>query len=131
MIEFNCQHCNTNISIATDQIADELFCPACEKEVEFPKLTPNMEAKLALAKAQAKGVVKENLDHTKAVEMLQEPDSKETTVWKERLAQSFQAATFKEVDPNREETTLLPPREEEKDSKKSGIRKILDIFSDK
>ena len=86
MIEFNCQHCNTNISIATDQIADELFCPACEKEVEFPKLTPNMEAKLALAKAQAKGVVKENLDHTKAVEMLQEPDSKETTVWKERLA---------------------------------------------
>jgi hypothetical protein len=131
MIEFNCQHCDTDISIASDQIGGELFCPACEKEMEFPELTPDMEAKLALAKAQAKVVPKGNLDHQKAEKMLQEPDSQETKVWKERLAQSFQAATFKEVEPNRNETTLTPPKDDKKnDSKKSGIRKIFDIFSD-
>jgi uncharacterized Zn finger protein (UPF0148 family) len=126
MIEFDCEYCSTHISIAPEQMEGELFCPACDSEVTLPELSPEMETKLAIAKAQAKNVVKEELNPEKAVEMLQEPDSKETRVWKERLAESFQAFCFKEYQEPDQEAV-----EAAKESENRGIKRIFNVFSKK
>ena len=126
MIEFKCEHCDTHISIAPDQIDGEIFCPACAVEVHLPELSPEMEIQLKIAKAQAKNIDTEELDPEKAVDMLQEPDSKETRVWKERLAESFQTFCFKDYEE--------PPEEEQKaaqESEKKGLKRILNVFSKK
>jgi len=126
MIEFNCEHCSTHISIAPDQMDGELFCPACDLEVNLPELSPEIQSKLAIAKAQAKNIVKDELDAEKAVEMLQQPDSKETRVWKERLAESFQVFCFKEYEEPDESAV-----EAAKETEKKGIKRILNVFSKK
>jgi uncharacterized Zn finger protein (UPF0148 family) len=128
MIEFDCEHCSTHISIAPEQTEGELFCPACELEVNLPELSPELQTQLAIAKAQAKNVMKDELDAEKAVEMLQQPDSKETRVWKERLAESFQVFCFKEYQEP-DEATVEKAKEEVENKK--GIKKILNIFSKK
>ena len=121
MIEFPCEHCDTVLSIAPDQLGSELFCPACDKEITLPELSPEMEVKLTIAMAQAKNLPKDDLDTKKAKRMLEEPDSKETVVWKERLAASFQAVTFQTLPEDHVEE-----KEEEKEEK--GIKKVFGIF---
>jgi len=128
MIEFICEHCETYLSIAVDQIGDEIFCPACEEEVKMPKLSPQLEAKLAIALAQSKTGPKKRLN-PKTEELLQEPDSQETKIWKERLAQSFKASSFRNADVNEKTENLKASKKD--DSNKSGIGKIFDIFSNK
>ena len=126
MIEFNCEHCSTHLSIAPDQMDGEIFCPACALEIHLPELDAEMAAKLAIAKAQAKNRIDEDSANTeKAVEMLQEPDSKETRVWKERLAESFQTFCFKDYEePEGEEVSEQAPE-------KSGLKRIFNVFSKK
>jgi uncharacterized Zn finger protein (UPF0148 family) len=126
MIEFDCEHCSTHISLAPDQMEGEIFCPACDLEVQLPELSPEMEAKLAIARAQAKNIPAEPVNPDKAKKILQEPDSKETTVWKERLAESFKVTSFREYKPP-ESTEEKPEKEEEP----KGIKRIFGIFSDK
>ena len=56
--------------------------------------------------------------------MLQEPDSKETLVWKERLAESFQTFCFKDYEEPEEEAV-----DEQQES--SGLKRIFKVFSKK
>ncbi len=126
MIEFKCEHCKTDLSIAPDQMEGELFCPACEQEIHLPELDADMTAKLAIAKAQEKSIIQDDkVDIKKAAEMLQEPDSKETRVWKERLAESFQSFCFKDYkEPEKKAATVQA-------SEKKGLKRIFNVFSKK
>ena len=125
MIEFRCEHCSTYLSIAPDQMEGEIFCPACALEIHLPELDAEMTAKLAIAKAQAQSRIDEDEVNTeKAVEMLQEPDSKETLVWKERLAESFQTFCFKDYEEPEEEASEEKPE-------KRGLKRIFNVFSKK
>ena len=128
MIEFDCEHCSTHISLAPDQMEGEIFCPACEQEVHLPELSPEMESKLAIARAQAKNIPSAPVNPDKAKKILQEPDSKETRVWKERLAESLRVTSFKDYKP---EETVETLQTEEKDEEAKGLKRILGIFSDK
>jgi hypothetical protein len=58
--------------------------------------------------------------------MLQEPDSKEPRVWKERLAESFQAFCFKEYQEPDQKAV-----EAAKESENRGIKRIFNVFSKK
>lgn len=126
MIEFFCEHCNTNLSIAPEQIGDEIFCPACEEEVRLPQLSLQMEAKLHIALAQAKTGPIKKLDPEKVEKLLEEPDSKETKKWKEQLTQAFKSSSLTKTSK-----ILKMKFSDKKDGHKSGIRKIFDVFSDK
>ena len=120
MIEFQCKHCKTHLSFAPDQLDSELFCPACELEITLPELSPDMEIKVKIAQAQAKNILTEAENPEKVQEILQEPDSMETTVWKERLAESFKATSFKDYDESEPQPKLALPPKKKHEEKKDG-----------
>ena len=125
MIEFRCEHCSTYLSIAPDQMEGEIFCPACSLEIHLPELDADMSAKLAIARAQAQSRIEEaEVNPEKVEEMLQEPDSKETLVWKERLAESFQTFCFKDYEEPEEDAV-------EEKQEESGLKRIFKVFSKK
>ena len=116
MIEFDCEHCETKLSIAPEQLSEDLFCPYCENPIELPELPKDVQLQLDIALAQIKNIPKDDLNYEMAEEMLQHPASKETVVWKERLAQSFQASSFKDY---------VPEEPEEQNEKEGGIKKLF------
>ncbi|MBN1863324.1 MAG: hypothetical protein JW808_00335 [Victivallales bacterium] len=97
-MEFSCEHCNTNICIDPDQVNADMVCPACGEPVEvpeFPKeLIEAMDRSLAV---ESEGKSNGEGDHKAAEAMLEQPASRETTVWREKLAASFQAANRSNV----------------------------------
>ena len=131
MIEFQCEHCKTHLSFAPDQVEGELFCPACELEITLPELSADMEIKVKIAQAQANNLPTEAEDPEKVQEILQEPDSKETTVWKERLAESFKVTSFKEYNESEPQPKpALPPKKKPEAQKKGVLSRLKNMFSD-
>ena len=120
MIEFECVHCNTQISIDPDQmISPELICPACDTMIDMPDLPQEMKVKLEEIAESAKMSV-EDIDQEVAEAVLDEPASKQATMWREKLAESFQTA-------NQANITDL---EEESEDGSSKIESFLEVFLD-
>lgn len=125
-MEFECEHCNTTISIDPEQMSTDVKCPACEHALDLPELPPELIEALD-KKLEEEGNIKpsEEGDHEAAEAMLEEPASKETTMWREKLAASFQAANVSNItdlDEVEYETIKRPPLE-------SAIDSMLDYFS--
>jgi len=123
-MEFECSHCKTLIIIDPEQIGADICCPACEKNVPMPEFPPEM------IKALDQKLDKENSvkssdegDHEVAEAMLEEPASKETTMWKEKLAASFQAANISNIKQGIEEENIQATGLE------LAIDTMLDYFS--
>ena len=112
MIEIKCEHCDTNVVIDLDQITPDMPCPACSKILALPEITPEMEKHIeeSLAKVN-EAPPEEDLDHEAAETMLEEPASKETMLWREKLAASFQAANISNVADEEATEELLIQKE--------------------
>jgi hypothetical protein len=72
-------------------------CPACSKPLPELEIPPEVEKTIEEEMAKANEPPEGELDHEAAEAMLEEPASKETMVWRERLAQSFQAANVSNI----------------------------------
>jgi hypothetical protein len=120
MIEFECVHCNTQISIDPDQmISPELICPACDTIIDMPDLPPEMKARLE-EMAEAAKVNDADIDQEMADAVLDEPASKQATMWREKLAESFQTANQSNV----------AEMEERREDNRSGIERVIETFLD-
>ena len=125
-MEFECEHCNTTISIDPEQMNTDVHCPACGHHLELPELPPELVEALDKKLAEEGNITpSEEGDHEAAEAMLEEPASKETTMWREKLAASFQAANVSnitELDEDEYEITKRPALE-------GAIDSMLDYFS--
>lgn len=124
-MEFKCEHCNTNISIDPDQISADVTCPACDHPLDVPELPPEL-VKALDKKLEEESNIKpiQEGDHEVAEAMLEEPASKETTMWREKLAASFQAANVSNISNIEDEYKVGKRPALEK-----AIDSILDFFS--
>lgn len=125
-MEFECEHCKTTISIDPEQMGTDIKCPACEHSLDLPDLPPELVDALD-KKLEEEGNItpSEEGDHEAAEAMLEEPASKETTIWREKLAASFQAANVSNITDLEEEEydkTTRSPME-------NAIDSMLDYFS--
>ncbi len=108
MIEIKCKSCETNIAIDLDQITPNMPCPACSRPLAIPELTPELEKHIEASLAKSNEPPPEDeLDHEAAETMLEEPASKETMIWREKLAASFQAANISNIADKEEAEELL------------------------
>ncbi|NOY74539.1 MAG: hypothetical protein GXP32_01945 [Kiritimatiellaeota bacterium] len=120
MIEFECVHCNTQISIDPDQmISPELICPACGTIIDMPDLPPEMKAKLEEMAESAK-MSDEEADDEVAEAVLEQPPSTQATMWREKLAESFQTANQANVADS----------EDTYDDRKSKLENLVETFLD-
>lgn len=124
-MEFECKHCETVISIDPEQMHNDVTCPACGDELDLPELPPKVVEALDKKLAEESNVISSDEgDHEAAEAMLEEPASKETTMWKEKLAASFQAANISNITEIQEEEIIMKPPALE-----GAIDTILDYFS--
>jgi len=97
-MEFKCKYCETNICIDIDQIGNDINCPACDRQLKLPEIPKETAKALQKLKDREKQIITEEEGNKKIAEaMLEEPASKETTMWRERLAASFQAANLSNI----------------------------------
>ena len=97
-MEFECKHCNTFISIDPEQMSTDVRCPACGDHLNLPELPPELVEALEKKLAEENKIKSSDEgDHEAAEAMLEEPASKETTMWREKLAASFQAANTSNI----------------------------------
>lgn len=123
MIEFECVHCNTQISIDPDQmISAELICPACDTIIDMPDMPSEMKVKLEEI-AEAAKINDDDIDQEVAEAILEEPASKQATMWREKLAESFQTANQSNITESEE------PQDDGKSKIESLIETFLDFFS--
>ena len=101
-MEFECKHCNTFISIDFEQMGTDICCPACGNHLPLLELSDELieffEKKLA---EESKIEPNNKGDHKIAEAMLEEPASRETTMWREKLAASFHAANITNIKNER------------------------------
>ncbi len=97
-MEFTCKDCGTAICVDPDQINQGMVCPACGEPVDIPELPKEiLEAIEKNLAAESESKAENNGAHKAAEAMLDQPASRETTVWREKLAASFQAANISNV----------------------------------
>jgi hypothetical protein len=102
-VEIFCQNCDTVILIDRDQFGVSHECPACGHPLKLPDLPePILDAEEEDASSSPG-------DHAKAQEMLQEPASEQTQIWRKKLAEAFQAANHFALETE----SPVPPEEEE------------------
>ena len=123
-MEFECEHCKTIINIDPEQIGTEVHCPGCDRELPIPELPPEVVEALD-KKLEEESNLKPNIegDHEAAEAMLEEPASKETTMWREKLAASFQAANVSNIKTISEE-------DDDRQTQSSGLELAIDTMLD-
>jgi hypothetical protein len=122
-MEFKCKYCDTNICIDIDQIGNDIDCPACNRQLQIPELPEETAKALQKLKDQEKKIITDEEGNKEIAEaMLEEPASKETTMWRERLAASFQAANLSNVKTDHEHL--------EEDDEASELVKAFDRMLD-
>jgi hypothetical protein len=123
-MEFECQHCETSINIDPEQMGSDVHCPACGKGLPMPDLPPEVITALDKKIEEENNIhpIDEG-DHEVAEAMLEEPASKETTMWREKLAASFQAANISNIKQAEED-------EEDDNIQASGLEAIIDTMLD-
>jgi hypothetical protein len=102
-VEIFCQNCDTVILIDRDQFGVSHECPACGHPLKLPDLPEPILEPDAAGDSASPG------DHAKAQEMLQEPASEQTKIWRRKLAEAFQAANHFATEAE----VPLPPEEDE------------------
>jgi len=122
-MEFKCKYCDTNICIDIDQIGNDIDCPACNRQLQIPELPEETAKALQKLKDQEKKIITDEEGNKEIAEaMLEEPASKETTMWRERLAASFQAANLSNIKTDHEHL--------EEDDEASELVKAFDRMLD-
>jgi hypothetical protein len=124
-MEFKCEYCETNICIDIEQIGSEINCPACDRQLKLPDLPHEITKALEKLKEEEKKMISDNEGNKEIADaMLEEPASKETTMWRERLAASFQAANLSNIKSDHNEH-----EEEESTPLVRAFDKMLDYLS--
>ena len=125
-MEFKCEYCDTNICIDIEQIGSDISCPACDRQLKLPDLPKEVVEAIEKLKEDEKKIIDDNEGNKDVAEaMLEEPASKETTMWRERLAASFQAANLSNIKS--EHSTIL--EDEEGTPLIKAFDKMLDFLS--
>ena len=122
-MEFECAHCKTVIIIDPEQMGSDVHCPACDKDLPLPDLPPEVIEALDKKLEEENAITPtDEGDHEVAEAMLEEPASKETTMWREKLAASFQAANVSNIKQLSEDDEPLVPT--------SGLESAIDSMLD-
>jgi len=125
-MEIKCQKCDTVILIDEEQLGQTSNCPGCGKKLGLPvkvvKKDPKQDPTFA-EEEKLRAVTDTEEGHEKAEKMLEEPASKETQMWREKLTASFQAANHFAED-------ILESELPDEDEKMFFISVFLDNFLD-
>ena len=125
-MEFKCEYCDTNICIDIEQIGSDISCPACDRQLKLPDLPREIANALEKLKEEEKKIILDHEGNKEIAEaMLEEPASKETTMWRERLAASFQAANLSNIKSDHD----VYEDEEEGTPLVKAFDKMLDYLS--
>lgn len=126
-MEFECEHCNTVIIIDPEQMGTDVHCPGCGKDLPMPELPPEVMEALDKKLAEESNIKpSDEGDHEAAEAMLEEPASKETTMWREKLAASFQAANVSNIKQINEDDE---GHEIQSTGLEAAIDSMLDFFA--
>ncbi len=105
-MEVICPNCETSMLIEDEQLGLSHECPACGNPMPIPELSEQDRENFIKSNSKKAAFSPEDTNPELGRKMLEEPATEITSMWKERLANSFHVANFAEENQDYESYEL-------------------------